>query len=125
MEKVRIPKFATDMRSYDFIAARAAITHDLLPFDFHFLRYAVLRHSTLLTIGRYKGRTFRQTLGLATLKDIFYSCDVFEGAEKHILLIQARIEPGESYFHLRLSARIFNFKILPEPGLQSRLFRSR
>lgn len=68
--------------------------------------------------------TFRQTLGLATLKDIFYSCDVFEGAEKHILPLQAGIEPGESYFHLRLSARIFNFKILPEPGLQSRLFRS-
>jgi len=42
---------------------------------------------------------------------------MFEGAEKHILPIQARIEPGESYFHLRLSARIFNFKILPEPGL--------
>lgn len=77
-----------------------------------------------LTATRDSG-TFRQTLGLATLKDIFYSCDVFEGAEKHILPIQARIEPGESYFHLRLSARIFNFKILPEPGLESRPFRSR
>jgi len=63
-------------------------------------------------------------LGLATLKDIFYSCDVFEGAEKHILPIQAKIEPGESYFHLvsRLESSILKF---PEPGLPSRLFRSR
>jgi len=33
---------------------RVAIIHDLFPFDFHFLRYAVLRNS-LLTIGRYEG----------------------------------------------------------------------
>lgn len=33
----------------------------------------------------------KQTLGLATLKDIFYSCDVFEGAEKtHSADISAR-----------------------------------
>lgn len=52
---MRILKFVSDIQSYGFIAARTAITHDLFPFDFHFLRYAVLRHSTLLTIGRYKG----------------------------------------------------------------------
>lgn len=53
-KKMRIPKFVIDIPS--FIAARTTITHDLFPFDFHFLRYAVLRHFTLLTIGRYKGR---------------------------------------------------------------------
>lgn len=46
-----------------------------------------------------------QTLGLATLKDIFYSCDVFEGAEK------THSPDPRNRMYVLPSCEAFNFKI--------------
>lgn len=51
-----------------------------------------------------------QTLGLATLKDIFYSCDVFEGAEK------THSPDPRNRMYVLPSCEAFNFKILFDWG---------